>query len=100
MLGNLFAQPISMSSLVYLLVWSHPPNIPYISSSNQCLLFAAHAHTIATCFAVVPRLYYLFLVCLSFFLFRHYGSKIKIICWKTILLKLIIKVKLTKLLRY
>ena len=31
-LGNLFAQPLSMSSLVYLLVWSPPPHIPYISS--------------------------------------------------------------------
>jgi len=62
MLGNLSAQPLSMSSLVYLLVWSPPPNIPYISSSNQCLLFAAHAHTITTCFAVVSILYYLFLV--------------------------------------
>ena len=31
-------------SLVYLLVWSPPPHIPCISSSNQCLLFAAHAH--------------------------------------------------------
>jgi len=28
----------------------------YISSPNQCLLFATHARTIATCFAVVPRL--------------------------------------------
>jgi len=28
-----------MSSLVYLLVWSPPPHIPYISSSNQCLPF-------------------------------------------------------------
>ena len=28
--GNLFAQPLSMSSLVYLLVWSPPPHIPYI----------------------------------------------------------------------
>ena len=52
-LGNLFAQPLSMSSLVYLLVWSPPPHISYISSPNQCLLFAAHAHTITTCFAVV-----------------------------------------------
>ena len=50
MLGNLSAQPLSMSSLVYLFVWSPPPHIPYISS-NQCLLFAAHAHTIAICFA-------------------------------------------------
>ena len=36
-----------------------------ISSPSQCLLFAAHAHTITTCFAVVPRLYHLFLVFLS-----------------------------------
>jgi len=40
MLRNLFAQPLSMSSLVYLSVWSPPPHIPYISSPNQCLLFA------------------------------------------------------------
>jgi len=32
---------------------------------NRCLLFAAHAHTIATCFAVVLRLYHLILVFLS-----------------------------------
>jgi len=30
--------------------------IPYISSSNQCLLFAAHAHTIAACFALVSSI--------------------------------------------
>ena len=40
-------------SLVCLFVWSPAPHIPYISSPNQCLLFAAHAHTIATCFTVV-----------------------------------------------
>jgi len=44
--------------LVYLLVWSPPPHIPYISSPNQCLLFAAHAHTIVACFAVVSILYH------------------------------------------
>jgi len=33
-LDNNFAQPLSMSSLVYLLVWSPPPHIPYISSPN------------------------------------------------------------------
>jgi len=58
------AQPLSKSSLVYLfvlLVWSPPPHIPYISSPNQCLLFATHAHTIAACFAVVPQLNHLFL---------------------------------------
>ena len=60
-----FAQPLSMSSLVYLLVWSPPPHMLYISSPNQCLLFATHDHTIATCFAVVPRLYHLFLYFLS-----------------------------------
>jgi len=35
------------------------------SSPYHCLLFAAHAHTIATCFAVVPRLCHLILVFLS-----------------------------------
>ena len=53
---RVFAQPLSMSSLVYLLVWSSPPHIPYISSPNQRLLFAAHAHTIATCLAVVSSI--------------------------------------------
>ena len=52
-----FAQPLSMSSLVYLLVWSPSPHIPYISSLSQCLLFATHARTIATCFAVLSVLY-------------------------------------------
>ena len=40
-------------------------HIPYICSPNPCLLFAAHAHTIATCVAVVSILYHLFLVFLS-----------------------------------
>ena len=62
-LDNLFALPLSKSSLVYLLVWSPPPHIPYISSFSQCLLFATHTHAIATCFAVIRRLYHLFLVC-------------------------------------
>ena len=56
---------IFWESIFYLLVWSPPPHIPYISSPNQCLLFAAHAHTIATYFAVVSILYHLFLVFLS-----------------------------------
>ena len=60
-LAIFFAQPLSMSSLVYLLAWSPPPHIPYISSPNQCLLFATHAHIIATSFAVVSILYHLFL---------------------------------------
>ena len=54
-----------MSSLVYLVVWSLPPHIQNISSPNQYLLFATHAHTVATCFAVVSRLYHLFLVFFS-----------------------------------
>ena len=37
-------------------VWSPPPHIPYISSPNQCLLFATHAHTITTYSAVLSRL--------------------------------------------
>jgi len=61
MLGNLFAQPLSKYSLVYLLVWSYPTHIPYISSPNQSRLFATHAHIIATCFAVASRLCHLFI---------------------------------------
>jgi len=38
---------------------------PHISSPNHCLLFATHAHTIATCFAVVLRLCHLILVSLN-----------------------------------
>ena len=64
MFGNL-CEHVSTSSLAYLLVWSPPSHIPYISSPNPCLLFGTHAHTIATCFAVVPRLYHLFLILLS-----------------------------------
>ena len=47
---------ISKFSLVYLLTWHPPLHTPYISSPGHCLLFTTHAHTIATCFAVVPRL--------------------------------------------
>jgi len=59
---SLFPQSLSKFSLVYLLAWHSPVHTPYISSPNHCLLFAAHAHTIATCFAVVPKLYHLILV--------------------------------------
>ena len=76
-----FAQLLSMSCLVYLLVWSPPPHVPYISSPiNHCLLFATHAHTFAACFAVVSILYHLFLVFLStpyfelYILPHHYTS--------------------------
>jgi len=52
-------QSFCTSSLVYLLVWSPPPHIPYISSPNLCLLFATYTHTIPTYFALEPRLYHL-----------------------------------------
>jgi len=51
--------------LVYLLACHPPLHTPYISSPNHYLLFATHAHTIATCFAVVPRLCHLIPVSLS-----------------------------------
>jgi len=65
MLYSLFPQSLSKFSLVYLVIWHPPLHTPYISSSNHYLLFAAHAHTIAACFAVVPRLCHLILVSLS-----------------------------------
>ena len=64
-IGNPPAQPSSMSPPVHLPVWSPPPHIPHISSPNQCPLLAAHAHTIATCFAAVSILYHLFLIFLA-----------------------------------
>jgi len=44
------------------ILWStsflHPTlHTPYISSLNHCHLFATHAHTIATCFALLMRLW-------------------------------------------
>jgi len=59
---SLSAQSLSKLSLVYLFVWHLPLHTPYISSRSHCLLFTAHAHTIATCFVVVPKLYHLILV--------------------------------------
>jgi len=47
---------ISPSFLWSTSAWQPLLHTPYISSPNHCLLFAAYAHTIATCFAVVPRL--------------------------------------------
>jgi len=58
---SLFPQSLSKFSLVYLLARQSQLHTPYISSPNHCLLFTAHAHTIATCFAVVPRLCHLIL---------------------------------------
>ena len=40
---------------------SWPGTLHFISSPNHCLLFATF-HTIAACFVVVPRLFYLILV--------------------------------------
>jgi len=86
---SLFAQLLSKFSLVYLLVWHPPLHTPYIPSPNHCLLFAAHAHTIKTCFAIVPKLYHLILVSLnsllgtlSFSLMPHIHLTILIsACW-------------------
>ena len=48
-LYSLFPQSLSKFSLVCVLAWHPPLHTPYISSPNLCLLFATHAHTIATC---------------------------------------------------
>jgi len=62
---TVFFHNLSKFSLVYLWAWHPPLHSPYISSPNHCLLFATHAHTIPTCFAVVPRLCHLILVSLN-----------------------------------
>jgi len=70
---RLHSTSLSKFSLVYyLLAWYPPLHTPYISSSNHCLLFAAHAHTIATCSAVVLRLCPLIPVSLSTLYFELY----------------------------
>jgi len=62
---SLFPQSLSKFSLVYFLAWHPQLHTQYISSPNHCLLFKAHAYTISTCFAVVPRLCHLIPVSLS-----------------------------------
>jgi len=47
-----------------LLIWSSPVCTAYIYSPSHCLLFAAHAHIIATCFDGVLGLCHLFLISL------------------------------------
>ena len=47
LLGSPFSQPLSRSSLIYLLVWDPRLQTPYISSPNYFLPFATHAYTIA-----------------------------------------------------
>ena len=54
-------------SPTFLRSFSWPGTLNFILHTflHHCLLFAAHAHTTATCFAVVPRLCHLILVSLS-----------------------------------
>jgi len=59
LLNSPFPQPLSRFSLVCLLV----RNLCFIL--HTFLLLITHAHTITTCFAVVPRLRHLFLISLS-----------------------------------
>jgi len=53
---TVFSHNLFKFSLVYILAWHPSLHTPYIFLPNHCLLFATHARTIATCFAVVPRL--------------------------------------------
>jgi len=76
-LYGLFLQSISKFSLVYLLAWHPPLHTPYISSPNHYLLFTTHAHTIAICFAVVPRLCHLNPVSLSTLYSELYLATVK-----------------------
>ena len=55
-------QPLSRSSLVYLLVWNPLLHTPCISSTNHHLVCAAHAHAITACSAVIPMLCHLYLI--------------------------------------
>jgi len=48
-LDSPLVQPLSRSSLVFLLVLDLQLHTPYISSPNHHLLFTAHAHTNAAC---------------------------------------------------
>ena len=58
-------QPLSRSSLVFLLVLGPLLHTPCIFSPSHHLLYAAHAHTIAACSAVIPVLCHLYQVSLS-----------------------------------
>ena len=59
MLDSPLVQPLSRSSLVFLLVLGPQLHTPYISSSH---LIAAHAYTNAVCSAAIPVLCHLYLV--------------------------------------
>ena len=65
MLDSPFRQPLSRSSLVFLLVLDPLLHTLCISSPSHHLIFATHAHTITACFVVVPVLCHLFLISLS-----------------------------------
>ena len=65
MLDSPLVQPLSRSSLVFLLVLDPQLHTPYISSPNHHLLFAAHAHTNAARSAAIPMLCHLYVVSLS-----------------------------------
>ena len=61
-----FPQPLSRSSLAFLLVWDHLLlHTTYISSPSHHLLFTTHAHTNAACSDVVPMSCHLFVTSLS-----------------------------------
>ena len=62
-LDSPFPQPLSRSSVVFLLVWNPLFHTPYISSPNHYLFFRNTHHR--NLFAVVPRLYHLFRISLS-----------------------------------
>ena len=64
-LDSPLGQPLSRSSLVFLLALDPQLHTRCISSPNHHHLFAAHAHTNAACFAAIPVLCHLYLVSLS-----------------------------------
>jgi len=61
---TVFFHNLSPSSL-WSISWPGTLHFILHTSPNHYLLFATHVHTIATCFAVVPRLCHLILVFLS-----------------------------------
>ena len=61
-LDSFLGQPLSRSSLVFLLALDPQLHTPCISSPNHHHLFAAHAHTNPACFAAIPMLCHLYLV--------------------------------------
>jgi len=57
--NNVYPLYLSNFCSVYLLAWHAPVHILYIPSSNHCLLFTTHAHTVAFYFALVTKLCHL-----------------------------------------